>query len=100
MEMVDATHSSLTAIETRLSVGKGPHSYSSVSAARLARYSQETVLGGCCGGIDLRNVKYVRSGSFLGYVQLHAIPKEAPPRSDQKNQKHTKLIPREKLELD
>ena len=74
MEMVDATHSSLTVIETRLSVGKGPHSYSSVSAARLARYSQETVLGGCCGGIGIRNVKYVRSGRFLD-MQLPALVK-------------------------
>ena len=46
MKMVDATHSSLRVIETRLSVGRGPHSYSSVSAAWLAWYSLEAVLGG------------------------------------------------------
>ena len=51
LKMVDVTHSSLRVIETQLSVWKGPHSYSSVSAARLARYSWEAVLGGCCGGL-------------------------------------------------
>ena len=39
MKIVDATHSSLKVVETRLSEGEGPYSYNSVSAARLARYS-------------------------------------------------------------
>ena len=67
----DATHSSVRVIETRLNVGKGPQSYSSVSAARLARY-----LGSRAGGV-LRRIdmtsRTLRTGMLPRSVQLQSV---------------------------